>query len=50
MVVDKITRDEIKDYYDKHNENERTNSKEFVFHGSTLEGLQTLYNKKKQKV
>ena len=38
-AVDKITRDEIKDYYDKHIENERTNAEEFVFHGSNLSGL-----------
>ena len=38
-AVDKITRDEIKEYYDKHIENERTNAEEFVFHGSNLSGL-----------
>ena len=38
-AVDKITRDEIKDYYDEHIENERTNAEEFVFHGSNLSGL-----------
>ena len=28
--IDKIARDEIKEYYDKHIENERTNAEEFV--------------------
>ena len=42
MAVDKITRDEIKDYYDKHIENERTNAEEFVFALTYQKALQTL--------
>ena len=34
--IDKIARDEIKEYYDNHNENKRIDAEEFVFHGSNL--------------
>ena len=47
--VDKITRDEIKEYYDKHIENERTNAEEFVFHGSNLSGLANIIKSGKAK-
>ena len=48
-AVDKITRDEIKEYYDKHIENERTNAEEFVFHGSNLSGLANIIKSGKAK-
>ena len=35
----KITGDEIKDYYDKHIENERTNAEEFVFISNLLANI-----------
>lgn len=47
--ITNITRDELKDYYDSHNENERGNSKEFVFHGSTLEGLAKIIQQEEAK-
>ncbi len=48
-AIDKITRDEIKDYYDDHIENKRTNADEFVFHGSNLSGLAKIIQSGKAK-
>ena len=47
--ITNITRDELKEYYDSHNENERGDSKEFVFHGSTLEGLAKIIQQEEAK-
>jgi hypothetical protein len=47
--IDKIARDEIKEYYDKHNENKRIDAEEFVFHGSNLSGLANIIKSGKAK-
>ena len=37
--IEDVNKEELKDYYDKHVENERGDASEFVFHGSQLSGL-----------
>ena len=47
--MDDVNTEELKEYYDKHIENERGDASEFVFHGSQLSGLVSIIKSGKAK-